>query len=75
MGSSCSSCSGSASFAFTWAGVLLGMLVRRKTATSPGAHRAWIAGALVGVALVIASYAFMAQTPLPDEVLQQIRAD
>ncbi len=56
-------------------GVLLGMIVRRKTATSPGAHRAWIAGALVGVALVIASYAFMAQTPLPDDVMQQIRAD
>jgi hypothetical protein len=35
-------------------------------------HRAWLAGALTGIALVIATYAFMAQTPLPDEVMQQV---
>jgi Na+/proline symporter len=55
-------------------GVLLGLVVRRKTATSHRVHRAWIAGAFVGIALVIASYAYMAQSPLPDDVMQQVNA-
>jgi rhomboid protease GluP len=55
-------------------GLLIGLVVRRTTATSHRAHRAWLAGALAGIALVIATYAFMAQTPLPDEVMQQVNA-
>jgi hypothetical protein len=53
---------------------LIGLVVRRTTATSNRVHRAWLAGALVGIALVIASYAYMAQNPLPDEIMQQINA-
>jgi len=50
-------------------GLLLGLVVRRRAATSHRAHRAWLAGAVVGLAAVIASYVLMARTPLPDDVM------
>lgn len=55
-------------------GVLLGLVVRRKTATPHRVQQAWLAGALAGIALVIASYALMAQSPLPDDVMQQVNS-
>jgi membrane associated rhomboid family serine protease len=53
-------------------GVLLGLVVRRRTATSPTAHRLWIAAALAGVALVVACYVLMAHSPLPVEMMSAV---
>jgi rhomboid protease GluP len=55
-------------------GLVLGLVVRRKTATSHRVQQAWLAAALAGIVLVVASYALMAQNPLPDDVMQQINA-
>lgn len=50
-------------------GFLLGLVVRRRRSTGTLAHRLWIAGAVLAVAGVIASFILMANSPLTHEQL------
>ncbi|MBV8760343.1 MAG: rhomboid family intramembrane serine protease [Deltaproteobacteria bacterium] len=50
-------------------GFLLGLVVRRRAATSPAVRRVWTAGALLALAGTIACFVLMAASPLTHEQL------
>jgi len=50
-------------------GFLLGLVVRRRASTGKLAHRLWIAGAVAGIAGVIACFVLMANAPLTNDQL------
>lgn len=52
-------------------GIALGMLVRRRDPAARRVNRLWTLAALVGIALAVTSFVMMAQSPLPDDVLEQ----
>jgi membrane associated rhomboid family serine protease len=54
-------------------GVLLGLVVRRRAATSPRVQRLWIAGAVLALAATVACFVMMQQAqPSDDEVAAEL---
>jgi membrane associated rhomboid family serine protease len=56
-------------------GIALGLLVRRPDPTARRANRVWIAAAVAGIALAVASFVMMSQSPLPDDVIEHSQQD
>ncbi len=50
-------------------GLLLGLVVRRRSETSGRARRRWTAAALIAIAATLACFLIASATPLPDELL------
>jgi peptidoglycan/LPS O-acetylase OafA/YrhL len=55
------------------AGALIGLVVRRRADTAGWARRAWSAGAVAGIALVLVAYASAATTKISPDVLREAR--
>jgi membrane associated rhomboid family serine protease len=55
-------------------GVLVGLLVRRRSDTSPVARRIWLTAALVLLGVTVAALVIVAGHKLPDEVIAAARA-